>query len=97
MEKTIIVELTNNAEKSLKKIPEYVRVLFAEWVKTIMEVSYKYMKSINGYRDHTLKGNRFGQRSASLTRSYRIIYELKETTWVRVIEVQEINKHEYKK
>jgi len=55
------------------------------------------MCAIKGYKDHALKGDRKGQRSAYLSKSYRVIYHLDKEETFFIIEVLEINKHEYKK
>jgi addiction module RelE/StbE family toxin len=53
------------------------------------------MQEVKGYRDHALKGNRKGQRSTSLSRSWRVIYVLDESTEQINVEVLEVNHHEY--
>lgn len=55
------------------------------------------MQKVKGYRDHALKGDRKGQRSSSLSRSWRIIYILDGRTQQLIVEVLEVNHHEYKK
>ena len=96
MKKTI-VELTRLAEKQLKKLPQYIVISFDQWVETIEIDGYENMQKIKGYRDHSLLGIRKGQRSSSITKAYRVIYEVKEDLKLKIIEVQEVNKHEYKK
>ena len=48
-----------------------------------------------GFHDEPLKGKRQGQRSVRLNRAYRAIYVEHETGEVELIEVLEVNKHEY--
>ena len=91
------VTLSKKAEKDLRKIPRNISILFDLWVQTIEEDGYEAMKKRRGYRDHKLIGDRAGQRSSSLSRSYRVIYDLNENFEVLIIEVLEVNKHEYKK
>jgi addiction module RelE/StbE family toxin len=95
--KTHIVEITKKAEKDLKKLPKHIIIQFDVWVETIETDGYESMKKIKGYRDHALKGDKKGQRSTSLSKAYRVIYELRENKNVFIVEVQEVNKHEYKK
>lgn len=45
--------------------------------------------------DELLKGSRHGQRSVRLSRSYRVIYTEDRTGIVNIIEVLEVNKHDY--
>jgi proteic killer suppression protein len=89
------VELTKNAEKDLRRLPRNVLILFGEWIETIEIDGYDEMKKIKGYRDHALKGKRLGQRSSSLTYSYRVIYEYKSEKNIKIIEVLEVNNHDY--
>jgi addiction module RelE/StbE family toxin len=48
-----------------------------------------------GFHDEPLKGKLQGQRSVRLNRAYRAIYVEHETGEVELIEVLEVNKHEY--
>lgn len=69
-------------------------VQFDLWVETIETEGYKTMQKKNSYRDHALVGNRNGQRSSYLSRSWRVIYRLeyKSNSEVNVLEV---NHHDY--
>ena len=84
-------------EKSLRRLPRYVVVLFDAWRSTIEVDGYQVMQKMKGYRDHALSGKRKGQRSSSITKGYRVIYEIKKDSTIRIIEVLEVNKHAYKK
>ena len=55
------------------------------------------MQKVKGYRDYALKGDRKGQQSSSLSRSWRVIYKLDDKAQKLVVEVLEVNHHEYKK
>jgi toxin HigB-1 len=48
-----------------------------------------------GYHDEPLKGNRLGQRSVRLNRSYRLIYVEEPGENVIMVLVIEVNKHDY--
>lgn len=89
------VVLSKTARKSLRSIPKYVIKMFDTWVDTIENEGYGLIQATNGYWDHALKGNRKGQRSSSLTRSWRVIYKLEENLSITIIEVLEINNHDY--
>jgi len=93
----VIVILSKKAEKNLKKLPKHILVQFDLWVEIIETDGLKVMQKIKGYRDHALIGSRKGQRSSSLNRSWRVIYNLDEKTHHLVVEVLEVNHHEYKK
>lgn len=75
-----IVFLSKNARKDLNKLPRHIKILFEFWMETIEEQGYPAMQRIKGYRDHSFKGTRQHERSSSLSRSWRIIYELNEKT-----------------
>ena len=68
---------------------------YFSWVKTVEIDGIRKTRSLPGYHDEPLKGDRKGQRSARLNRSYRVIYEETESGNVVLISVQEVNKHEY--
>lgn len=89
------VVFTRNSLKDLRKLPQYIRDQLDLWIETIEYDSYKNMQQIKGYRDHALKGNRNGQRSSSLSRSWRVIYTINESTNLITIKVLEVNHHEY--
>jgi proteic killer suppression protein len=93
----IIVLLSKKAEKNLKKIPKHILIQFDLWVEIIETDGLKAMQKLKGYRDHALKGDRKGQRSSSLSRSWRVIYVLDKDTKLISVEVLEVNHHEYKK
>lgn len=95
MEATVV--LSKKANKDLKKIPRHILILFDLWIEVIETDGFKAMQKIKGYRDHSLKGDRKGQRSSSLSRRWRIIYILDEQSNLLTVEVLEVNHHEYKK
>ena len=90
-----VVRLTKHAQKDLKRIPRFILVQFDLWVEVIETEGYKTMQQIRGYNDHALHGDRKDQRSSYLSRSWRVIYKLDEVTNAIVVEVLEINHHEY--
>ncbi|MDH4468796.1 MAG: hypothetical protein QE271_12125 [Bacteriovoracaceae bacterium] len=53
------------------------------------------MRKIPGFHDEPLKGNRIGQRSIRLSKSYRAIYEERSKGTFNIIDVVEVNKHDY--
>lgn len=92
------VKMTYNIElekvaKSLKKIPKHIRFKFYDWVKSLSEIGIQETRKQKGFHDEPLKGERLGQRSVRLSRSYRAIYKVNKPT--RTIEVLEVSKHEY--
>ncbi|MGE3611760.1 MAG: type II toxin-antitoxin system mRNA interferase toxin, RelE/StbE family [Bacteriovoracaceae bacterium] len=90
-----IVKLTKRALKDLIKVPRHILVQFDLWVEIIETEGYAEMQKIKGYRDHQLIGNRMGQRSSSLSKSWRVIYCTEKDTNSIVVEVLEVNHHDY--
>lgn len=91
----ILVIVSKSAEKDLSRIPIHILKKFDVWVDMIMKKGLPAMQQQKGYRDHALHGNRKGQRSSSLTRSWRVIYSLDEEENILMVEVLEVNHHEY--
>ena len=90
-----VVLISKNALKDLKKVPIHILIQFDLWVEIIELEGFKSMQMIKGYNDHALHGNRKGQRSSYLSRSWRVIYTLDESTNEINVEVLEVNHHDY--
>lgn len=91
------VEIVNliRVEKSLWVLPNYIRLKLQNWVRSVEQLGIRDVRKIPGYHDELLKGRRCGQRSVRLSRSYRIIYIEEMNGIVNIIEVLEVNKHDY--
>lgn len=83
------------SSKQLRRIPKYIVIQFDLWVEVIETQSFEAMQAIKGYNDHALIGDRKGQRSSYLSRSWRVIYIKKNGLDINIIEVLEINHHDY--
>jgi proteic killer suppression protein len=91
-----LVELTKNAVKDLKKIPRFVVIKLDKWTKSVELIGLDETKKIPGYHDEPLYGERKGQHSIRLNLSYRAYYIIsKETKDIKIIEIIEVNNHEY--
>lgn len=90
-----VVLISKNALKDLKKVPIHILIQFDLWVEIIELEGFKSMQMIKGYNDHALHGIRKGQRSSYLSRSWRVIYTLDESTNEINVEVLEVNHHDY--
>jgi addiction module RelE/StbE family toxin len=90
-----VVRLSKRANKELKYVPRHILVQFDLWIEIIENEGIAAMQMINGYRDHELVGNRLGQRSSSLSRSWRVIYCLDTEAKLLIVEVLEVNHHDY--
>lgn len=84
-----------SVEKQLDRIPHVISNKFRVWVALVEESGIREVRKCKGFHDEPLKGNRRGQRSVRLNRSYRAIYEERDSGEVELIEVVEVNKHEY--
>lgn len=89
------VKLSRNAHKDLKRVPNHIAVKLYAWIEDVGQHGLNETKKIPGYHDELLKGQREGQRSIRLNRSYRAIYIIEKSKTIRFIEVIEVNKHEY--
>lgn len=87
--------LSVKARKQLKKIPYYIRAKFEYWCDLIKFVGLMEARKYKGFHDEPLKGQRQNQRSVRLSKSYRVIYVEVNESKNKIIEVVEVNKHEY--
>ncbi len=87
------VILHRKAEKQLTKVPAHIRINFQIWVQDVEINGIINTRSVSGYHDEPLKGQRTGQRSIRLSKAYRAIY-IEHNNDI-IIEVIEVNKHEY--
>lgn len=83
------------AQKQLERLPKHIFEEFLAWAETVERFGLNALRKSPGYHDEKLVGNRAGQRSSRLNRSYRVIYEVRESGEIQIIAVQEVNKHEY--
>lgn len=89
------VRFTRTAEKQIKALPKKQVVLLQEWVRSVEIEGLFPTQRLRIYRDHALKGNRYGQRSASLDYSYRVIYLVIEGK-IQIVEILEVTNHDYR-
>ena len=61
----------------------------------VEESGIREVRKFKGFHDEPLKGSRRGQRSVRLNKAYRAIYVEHEEGEIELIEVLEVNKHEY--
>ena len=94
-DKEEVVFFSKRAEQDLGSIPVIITEKVYRWVKTIEFIGLRQTRLIRGLHDEALKGQRLGQRSVRLNRSYRLIYHHYENSKKVVIEIIEVNKHEY--
>ena len=88
------VNISKKAKKQLEKIPQHILFKFFAWVEFLKDVGMAEVRKSKGFHDEPLKGNRKGQRSIRLSKAYRAIY-IETNGKMELIEVIEVNKHEY--
>lgn len=89
------VSLTKKAENNLERVPKRIAKRFWRWFDAVEDQGIREVRKVKSYHDEPLQGNRFGQRSIRLNKSYRAFYVEKQNGTIEFIEVQEINKHDY--
>jgi toxin HigB-1 len=89
------VELGKDVAKGLKKLPQPVRTKLMAWVAAVEQYGLDEVRKVPGYHDEPLKGDRAGQRSVRLSKSWRAFYVIKEHGQVEFVLVQEVNHHDY--
>jgi toxin HigB-1 len=82
-------------DKQLGRIPELIARKFRIWVALVEESGVREVRKFKGFHDEPLKGQRQGQRSVRLSIAYRAIYIEREAGKLELIEVVEVNKHDY--
>ena len=83
-------------DKQLERVPDIIARKFRIWVALVEESGIREVRRCKGFHDEPLKGRLQGQRSVRFNRAYRAIYVEHETGEVELIEVLEVNKHEYR-
>jgi proteic killer suppression protein len=89
------VQLSKNAKKDLKTLPQHVVVKLFGWIDNVKNHGIQLTRKIPGYHDEPLHGDRQGQRSIRLTKAYRAIYEIDNSGDIHFIEIVGVNKHDY--
>ena len=89
------VRLSKRAAKQLRKVPFYISDSLDTWVAAVRADGLEQVRKIPGYHDEPLRGERKGQRSIRLSRSYRAIYQINKDGSAEFVSVEEVNKHEY--
>lgn len=65
-----------------------------EWMDSVTEEGLEETRKIPGYHDEGLKGERRGQRSIRLSRSYRAVYVIVGWDSAKGVRVEEVSKHD---
>lgn len=89
------ITINQTAKKQLAKIPVHIVAKLQAWVEAVSHDGISEVRKISGYHDEPLHGNRLGQRSIRLNKSYRAIYTELNSGKIFFIEIIEVHKHEY--
>jgi proteic killer suppression protein len=90
------VILKEKVKESLIKLPKHIVINLYEWIDAVSHDGLLEVRKISGYHDEPLKGNRKGQRSIRLSKAYRAIYEVTKNHKLDLVEIVEVNKHDYR-
>ena len=86
---------TKEATKNIGKLPKYIQAKIQFWLDLLDEYGVVATRKIPGLNDEALKGKRKGQRSIRLSKGYRLFYQELPCEYTVIIEILEVNKHEY--
>jgi proteic killer suppression protein len=90
-----VVLLSAAARRQLLKLPKYIVFKLQAWIDGVQVFGLHEMRKIPGFHDEPLKGDRKGQRSIRLSKSYRAIYMIDQEGVIKFIEIVEVHKHDY--
>ncbi|TAL64896.1 MAG: hypothetical protein EPN84_02530 [Legionella sp.] len=79
----------------LRKLPKHIIAKLTGWVNAVGHYGLSEVRKIPGYHDEPLQGERKGQRSIRLSKSYRAIYVIGKSGQMEIVEIIEVNKHDY--
>ncbi|MBT7900313.1 MAG: hypothetical protein HN601_05125 [Candidatus Marinimicrobia bacterium] len=85
----------DKVRKKLKKIPIHIVRNLQRWALQVETLGIVEVRKIPGDHDEPLSGKRKGQRSVRLSIHYRLFYVEVHDNEVNLIQVEEVNKHEY--
>ncbi len=89
------VVVSKKAKRDLQIVPIYIARKLGAWIDTVSHDGLQVTRKIPGYHDEPLKGNRIGQRSIRLSKAYRAIYVVGVQDQIEIVEIIEVNKHDY--
>jgi len=89
------VLISSIAKKQLQQCPNHISRKFDYWVDLLKTIGLRESRKYKGFHDEPLHSPRKGQRSVRLSKAYRVIYREVEPQRFEVIEVLEVNKHDY--
>ncbi len=79
--------------KTLNKLDKSIRAAYSAWKAIVSNHGFGGLRKVKGFHFEKLKGKRKGLNSCRLNKGYRVFF--KKINNVFVVEVVEINKHDY--
>lgn len=89
------IVILKSAEKTLRSSPVEVRNKFDLWRRVAQLSGVSGLVQMNGFRDHSLKGEWQGARSSSLNYQWRVIYRVDSNVFF--ISVLAVTPHDYRR
>ena len=89
------VVVSKKAKDNLRAVPVYIARKVSAWIDSVAHDGLLAVRKIPGFHDEPLKGDRKGQRSIRLSKSYRAIYIIGKQGNIEIAEIIEVNKHDY--
>lgn len=89
------VVISKLAKKQIIRLPRHIVESLEAWVDDVETRGLLEVRKTPGYHDEPLKGDRKGQRSIRLSRSYRAIYVIKRDNSIKFVSIEEVSKHDY--
>ncbi len=81
-------------EKTLRKVPVEILIKLRRWVKDVERDGIDEVRKIRGWNDHSLQGDRKGQRAVYLNKKWRAVYVIVGGR-PKVVQVLEVHAHDY--
>ncbi len=91
MEKVVL----DKVHRHLKRLPVHIVRNIQRWALQVEMIGISEVRKVTGYHDEPLSGKRKGQRSIRLSKHSRLIYVELEGNHIKLISVEEVNKHDY--
>tara|TARA_B100000315_G_scaffold247120_1_gene275400 strand:+ start:1018 stop:1293 length:276 start_codon:yes stop_codon:yes gene_type:complete len=88
----VVIE-TKKVVKTLDKLPKNIQSAYSYWRHLVIANGVNKLREIKSFHFEKLKGNKQGQYSCRLSKSYRVFFEINKRE-IKII-VVEVNKHEY--
>jgi proteic killer suppression protein len=95
MSDAFTVRWSKRVAKQLDSLPDQIVRKFYAWVSVVQLTGLRETRKSPGFHDEPLKGERKGQRSVRLNKDYRAIYIETTDGEIELVEVTEVNKHDY--